>query len=274
MTKPPCSEASLLRFVDDDLSNEETERVRAHLQTCQVCREQEATLRMLRADLHAPLPHALDVAGHVSAVMQAVARADARKPGPSRRVPLAAAAVLAAGVLLSIGLRARTPHSTFQARGGGVSAIARDVGVQLYAQGPILRPLPPGAAIPADAALTAGYRNLGARPVSLLLFALDVRNTVHWISPRYSDAREDPLATELPVTLDERVLPTSVVFEDVAPGALRVITLISAAPMHVSDIEALATTGLNPRDITRRLPHAEVRETVLRVVALEGNVKP
>lgn len=274
MTKTSCSEASLLRFVDDDLSNEETERVRAHLQSCQACREQEAALRVLRSDVQAPLPHELDVAGHVRAVMAAVARADAQQPRASRRLPLTAAGALAAAVLLALGLRARTPGSSFQARGGGASTIARDVGVQLYAQGPMLRPLPPGAAIPADAALTAGYRNLSARPVSLLLFALDARNTVHWISPRYSDAREDPLATELPATLDERVLPITVVFEDVAPGALRVISVISAAPTHVSDIEGLAATGLNPRDITRRLPHAEVRETVLRVAASKGNVKP
>jgi hypothetical protein len=274
MTRAACSEAHLLRFVDDDLSNEESERVRAHLQACQACREQEAALRLLRADLRAPLPGDSDLAGHVRAVMAAVASADARQPGAGRRVPLVAAAVLAAGVLLSVGLRSRAPHSSFQARGGGVSTIARDVGVQLYLQGPTLRPLPPGAAIPADAALTAGYRNLSARPVSLLLFALDAKSTVHWISPRYSDAREDPPATELPATLDERVLPTTVVFEDVAPGALRVITVISTAPTHVSDIEGLAATGLNPRDITRRLPHAEVRETVLRVAASEGNVKP
>ena len=274
MIKTPCSEASLLRFVDDDLSQEDTERMRAHLRACQACREQEAALRTLRADVRAPLPHELDVAGHVRAVMAALLEADARRPRARRRVPLLAAAALAAAALLSIGLRARPPSSSFQARGGGVSTIARDVGVQLYASGLSLRPLPPGAAIPADAALTAGYRNLSARPVSLLLFALDARNTVHWISPRYSDASEDPLATELPATLDERVLPTTVVFEDVALGALRVISVISAAPTHVSDIEGLAATGLNPRDITRRLPHAEVRETVLRVAAAEGNVKP
>jgi hypothetical protein len=279
MTKPACpGEASLLRFVDDDLSHEELERVRGHLLGCQSCRDQERALRQLPADLHAPLPAQLDVAAHVRDVMAAVA---ARGPGklerPRRLASQAAATALAAGVLLSIGYwgsRSHAPLGDFQARGGGVSTIARDVGVQLYTQGTVLRPLPPGAALPADAALTAGFRNLSARPVSLLLFAVDARNSVHWISPRYSDAQSDPLATVLPVSADERVLPTTVVFDDVATGALRVIAVISAAPSHVSDIESLAATSLNPRDITRRLPEAEVRETVLRVDASEGSQTP
>jgi hypothetical protein len=279
MTKSACpSETSLLRFVDDELSQEELVRVREHLLSCQPCREQERALQQLSADLHAPLPAQLDVAAHVRDVMAALAARGAAKPErPRRLASLAAATALAAGVLLSIGYRESRSHAPlggFQARGGGVSTIARDVGVQLYTQDTLLRPLPPGAALRADAPLTAGFRNLSARPVSLLLFAVDARNSVHWISPRYSDAKSDPLATVLPVSADERVLPTTVVFDDVAAGALRVIAVISAVPSHVSDIESLAATSLNPRDITRRLPEAEVRETVLRVDALEGSQTP
>jgi hypothetical protein len=104
--------------------------------------------------------------------------------------------------------------------------------------------------------------------VSLLLFALDVRGTIHWISPRFVDPQEDPAATLLVPTQQERLLPTTVVFDDPAPGPLRVFTVLSAKATHVSDIESLApgAGALNARDITRRLPHAEVRETTLQIL--------
>jgi hypothetical protein len=281
MTRFACPpETLVLRFVDDDLLREEHERVEAHLLRCAVCREHEQTLRQCIADIQAPLLLDFDVQRHASAVMAALDVAttpEVNSHVPRPRARQVVFALMASAALLPLGYLAvhtRTSVPTWQARGGEVRGpnIARDVGVQLYANLGTPEPLLPGAEITAEVPLTAGYRNISTQAVSLLLFGLDARGVVHWVSPRFSDAREDPAATLLPTASSEQLLSTTVVFDDLAPGMLRVFTVLSATPMHVSDIEALASNanGFDPRDITRRLPQAEVRETALRVVLDRG----
>jgi hypothetical protein len=89
-----------------------------------------------------------------------------------------------------------------------------------------------------------------------------------WISPRYDSSQRDPEATRLPPSRDEQLLPEQVRFDDVAPGALRIVAVVSATPAHVSAIEALEAAGATSQAIMHRLPQAEVRE--LRVTVTGG----
>jgi hypothetical protein len=145
--------------------------------------------------------------------------------------------------------------------------------VQPYAVGGGLRPLVSGSTIDVTTPLTAGFRNLGETPAFLLLFAVDARSVVHWISPAYTQSDDDPASTRLSGFTREQMLGATVVFEDVSAGPLRVVAVITSAPAHVSDVESLAGTGLSAARLTRRLPGAEVRETTLDVHAGMGGIQ-
>jgi hypothetical protein len=204
-------------------------------------------------------------------VREVMARLDTTPPAAisgrgAQRAWLATAAV-AACICLSIGLWRVRPHGIWQARGDHkMPTIARDIGVQAYAfDDGALRPLTPGAEISSTTPLGAGYRNLGVSSAYLLLFAVDARDLVHWISPRYDSADSDPEATRLALTADESFLPERVIFDDLTPGSLRIVSVVTPALAHVSDIEALEAVGASSQAITRRLPHAEVRELRVNV---------
>lgn len=272
MNSKPCpAEAELLAFADAALSPEQLRRVERHLEVCSSCAQQVSTLSQLLEDVAAPVAApALDVTEHVNAVMK---RVDAlNRPAGNARRGLGALAVglaAAAGVafVLAKGLQPEEPQSYFAARGGpNEVALSRDVGVQLYAQADTLSPLAAGGSIRASTALTAGLRNSGKVPVSLLLFAVDSRHAVHWIAPEYSVPGSNPRAVSLLPGPAERLLPTSAVFDDLGPGSLRVIALISSEPAHVAEIEALTAHELTSEGLTKRFPRAEVREVTLTIV--------
>jgi hypothetical protein len=211
------------------------------------------------------------VPAHVRAVM---ARIDAAPPGAAapvmrRRAWLLAAIPAAAGVLLLVHASARrTPGADgLQARGGGAEpSLARDVGVWPCAYQETLRRLDAGAGLTAATPVTAVYRNIGPAPAFLLLFAIDTRGVVHWISPPYAHAEDDPAATPAAtVGAAERPLASMAVLDGVAAGPLRIVAVIAPAPLHVSDVEKLAGADLAPDRLARRLAGADVRETVVTV---------
>jgi hypothetical protein len=267
----------LVRWSDRALTVEHAAKVEAHLGRCSRCRERNTAFRALVVDLKAPVARQVDVQAHTRAVMD---RLDALETStrtidwPRRAWWVASAGSVAAcalGVGLYFALHVSRGGGAFEARGGGIaSTTARDVGVQPYAaQGP-LRPLTSGTSVDAATPFTAGYRNLGQGPAYLLLFAIDSRREVHWISPAYARASDDPVSTMLAHTVDERVLGTTAVLEDVAPGPLRIVAVITAAPAHVSDVEAFEGRELGASQLVRRLPGADVRETVVEMSASGG----
>jgi hypothetical protein len=272
MSEKQCpAEAELLRFVDGDLSPETSDRIAEHLASCASCADEVSTLRELVEDVHAPVAGAsLDVDRYVADVM---ARLDTPASIPrdtARRWPwLAGGVALAASVALLVGLRGpeEEAHGRFTARGGRTEAsTARDVGVQLYAKGPELRPVQAGEKIGAGTPLTAGLRNLGKDGVYLLLFAIDARNEVHWIAPEYTVEGEDPEAVKIVPSPGERLLPSAAAFDDLSPGPLRVVALIDPKPMRVSAVESLPAAELDGAGLVRRFPAAEVRQFQLDVV--------
>jgi hypothetical protein len=99
----------------------------------------------------------------------------------------------------------------------------------------------------------------------VLLFTIDSRNSVHWIMPKYTRADENPVATELTQSSYEHMLPTAVVFDDIAPGPMRVVTLVSPRPVRVSQVESLTESDLASASLANRFAGAEVREIVVQV---------
>lgn len=261
------TEDELLRFVDADLSPEQMERIDEHLASCGVCAARAAALRELIEDVQAPIPESdFDVGAHVAGVMS---RLDAPEPAREKRRVWgwAGALAAAAGVALYFGFGAGGSESgTFAARGGGAeSSLSRDVGVQLYAQATALSPLHAGGSVRPGTPLTAGLRNVGREPVYLLLFAVDARHEVHWIAPEFTLAGEDPAAVVVTNSPSEKLLPSAVAFDDLAPGRLRVVAVISRKPARVSAIESLSKGELDGDGLTKRFPEAEVRQFLLDV---------
>jgi hypothetical protein len=282
MTRTPCPFGTdLLSFVDNDLPPERADRERAHLAECPACREEEARLRTMIADLRAPLAPGFDVRAHVEGVMARLDRPQKGTAGPRGRSPWfgAAAGSLAAALALVVYFAARRapdPASeTWQARGGpAASSIAREVGVWPCAIEGAPRRLASGATIRRDTPLSALFRNAGQTPAFLLLFAVDERGHVHWISPAYEQPNTDPPSTMLPVGAEQRLLATTAVLDDVPAGPLRIVAVIGRAPARVSDVERLGEAQLEARGIASRFAGAEVRETQVQVQAPGAETAP
>jgi hypothetical protein len=267
----PDTDDELVRFVDRDLSPEQAARVERHVAECGACARALAELQSLTADIAAPLPaRPLDVAAHVAGVM---GRLDAPAPAAPKRpkrawlgAALAAVAAAAVFTVLVRGGQPDAPSERFVPRSTGqASSLERDVGVNLYADEQPLRALREGSELGAHTPLTAGIRNLGREPLYLLLFAIDSSGAVHWLAPKYTVAGTNPEAPLIAPSATERLLPTAVVFDDLSPGALRVVAVITRTPERVAAIEALSPSDTAPEKLRSRFPGADVRQVLLRV---------
>ncbi len=276
MSYKACPSAEdLLGFVDASLAPEQLERVEQHLTRCPGCGQQVATLHELVAGIAAKLvsraAEPFDPEAHVSAVMQRLDAPLATQTRPSRMLwgsALAGLGAVAAAALLMVQLTAQPELQEGQLTARGSSreaALSRDIGVQLYAREDGLRALGPGSRIRANVPLTAGLRNLSQQRAYLLLFAIDARQTVHWIAPQFLDPSSNPSAATILPSEQERLLPSSVVFDDLAQGTLRIVMLITAQPTHVSQIEMLSSQELNGERLMARFPQAEIRQATLEV---------
>jgi anti-sigma factor RsiW len=263
----PCpNDDDLLSFVDGALAVEEMNRVRVHLAACPRCRESEQALRQLVGDVKSTLPAALDVPSHVRAVMDRLDCPVApRRPDHLRTIAYAGSLVAAASLLIGLFTGVR-PSETWEARGSGTQAsLERNVGVQPYAVRGVPRELAAGDAIDRDTPVTAGFRNAGDEPAFLLLFAVDAHRTVHWISPAFLRENEDPASTSIAPTASLRLLATTAVLDDVPAGPLRIVSVVTSKPAHVSDVEALEGSELSEAQLRARLPGAQVRGTSVEV---------
>lgn len=270
MTEKNCpSDDELLAFADTDMPPEQLGRIERHLELCSSCAKRVMALHALIEDVAAPLEsERLDVGEHVAQVMRHL---DAPVPATARprRALWFGAVAAAAAAVLAVGLNGKSgdaPVGELTARGGPTAAsLSRDVGLQLYVQEGALRPLELGDRLPSHAALTAGLRNLGSERAHLLLFAIDARSEVHWIAPEFSTPGTDPQAVLLAPARAEQLLPSAVAFDDLAPGALRVVAVISKEPTRVSEVEALPARELSAEGLMKRFPRAEIRQYALEV---------
>jgi hypothetical protein len=257
-------DTELLRFADADLSPEQLRRLEKHLEVCGTCAKQVMALNELCADVAAEVPApAWNVAEHVAGVMK---RLEEPVTAPRRLFWTLGGGALLAAAATALLFSARSQPPELAARGVAVApSLSRDVGVQLYAQESALRPLGSGSGIRTDTALTAGLRNLGSQRAHLLLFAIDARHAVHWIAPEFTAPGSDPEATSIAAATGERLLPSAAVFDDLAPGPLRVVAVITATPTHVSEVETLSASQLSDSGLLERFPRAEIRQIPLHV---------
>jgi hypothetical protein len=261
------SETDLLRFVDQDLSPEQLERIEDHLRHCVACAAEVRTLRTLVEDVAAPAGGPpLDVGAHVAGVMSRLDTPVAAER-PRRRGFFVGAAAIAAAASLSFALGERgETDSAFVARGTREApSLEREVGVELYSHERTLVPLPSGSRVGARTPLTASVRNAGTAPVYLLLFAVDRGGAVHWIAPEFTIAGTDPSSATIGPSAAERPLPTAAVFDDLVPGPLRVVAVVTRAPLRVSAIETLPAAELALERLKRRFAHGDVRQFDLLV---------
>jgi hypothetical protein len=249
-------------MLDGEATQNESARLRAHMECCASCRQQSAELERLVGDIAAPVAPVDGVEQRVDSLLRAVEagvppRAQRRRP----MVRVGLAGVAAAALLMIVRLYTQ-PDERFDARGGAPSGeISRRVGVSLYA--PLARhvPLRKGARVPATTIFTAAYRNLDqARDVYLLVFAVDARGDIHWLYPAFTDARSDPAAVRLPFTAGETALPDSVALDHPALGKLRIFVVLARQPLHVSAVETLAGDQLRATALERRLPDTHIEE--------------
>lgn len=266
MMSPCPAELDLVRWVDNDLVPEDRERVLEHVAGCSRCAEQVAILKTLVVDLRAVPQPAVSLETQRDQVLARIAMKRPRKPRALAWFSVASSA--AAGLVLAWFVATDGHDGAWQARGGhGVRSLSRDVAVQLYVQAGKLEPVGPGDHLAHNSRFTVGLRNLGSTQAYVMVVLIDSANTLHWVTPDYQRADEDPSSTPLPNAQLERTLPTSVVFDELAPGPLRAVSLISPRPLQVSALERLPKSALSALALSQHFPDAEVRELALDVSA-------
>lgn len=266
MMSPCPAELDLVRLVDNDLLPEDRQRVQEHVAICSRCGEQIAILKTLVLDLRAVPQPASSLEARRE---QVLARIAVKRPHkPRALVWFSVASSAAAGFALAWFVASDGHDLALQARGGhGVRSLSRDVAVQLYVQAGKLEPVSSGDHLAQNSRFTVGLRNLGSTQAYVMVVLIDAANTLHWVTPDYQRADEDPSSTPLPSARLERTLPTSVAFDELAPGPLRAVSLISPRPLQVSALEQLPKSALSTLALSQHFPEAEVRELTLDVIA-------
>jgi hypothetical protein len=257
MSGPCPTSDEWTRRVDGEVTANRADWLDRHASECAACRGAVESLRRLTGDIAAPLVDA-PPPGSVERVMRNL---DSAAPEPPRRRAAwwaaggFAAAAAAAAIVFAVAARggADGDRGEFTARGGGAGdrRVGATAGVTVYAGG---GPIDPPVAVGARTRFGASYRNLADTPAYAMVFAVDAAGEVHWIYPAYLDPNTDPTSIELPPSRAEQRLPDQVELADPAAGPLRLITIVSPAPIHVSEIER------STDDLPARFPDADVRE--------------
>jgi hypothetical protein len=249
MTHP--TEAALIRFLDGDLTENESNALRSHLPACADCARRTDELRQLVATLALPAK-ATDGEDEAAAVLRKIRLAGAAAPAPRFRAWLWGSSSLlaaAAALLLFVRVRPAPSPDQFTARGGAVQPeLARKVGVDLEV-----------ALVDHTARVSGVYRNLLDRPAHALVFAVDARDQVHWIYPSYTDEKTDPAAVVLPPRTTH-AFADGALLDAPAAGRLRIVTVVSPASLRVSDIEQLRAEGRTAAALRDHFPSSDVRE--------------
>jgi len=118
-----------------------------------------------------------------------------------------------------------------------------------------------GAELHAGDGITARYFKPGEGAEYLALFAVDADGAVHWIFPAYLDAASNPLSLALAPSPKGHLLEDAVEPEAPAVGRLRVVSVVSRAPLSVREIESrLVRRGLNRPVMAEIFPSDQVQE--------------
>lgn len=265
MTTPCPGHDELLELLDGEVTENRARELREHLAACPACGEEWRAQEALIARLAAPVPGAPSEAA-VQAVMRRISAEPSVPHQRSRRLLPVGALALAAAAGLAIVTLVRPPSPDFLARGGKPASWAKKVGVEIWSIGSPPRPLAAGMAVSPATAYVARYRNLTGAPAYLLAFGVDAAGVVHWLYPAFLDPGTDPPSLALQPGTSVPLLE-SVVLEDVAPGPLDMVTILSPAPLSVSRVERLQPAEREPAALRARFPGARVDRVTVRVVA-------
>jgi hypothetical protein len=126
-------------------------------------------------------------------------------------------------------------------------------------------------------AYSVAYRNLGAGGAAFAMtFAVDAAGEVHWIAPMWFDEHTDPASEPMPHAERESPPVTGTALDRPALGIMRVVTMMTPSPLHVSEVERMVhgRRGVDALDVLRRsLPGAVIDETTVEVAEyLPGTV--
>jgi hypothetical protein len=256
----------LLRLLDGEITENRSSQLRSHLVDCRHCAQELEAQKQLTARLGAPID-GTPAPGAAQAILRRLDSAVASRPRPpaSRWWVLGAGGLAAAAAVALVALpRAARDPGEFRPRGATVARINR-VGIELWALETAPRKLASGAPVAPSTAFVASYSNIDTAAAHLLAFGVDARGEVHWLYPAFDDSRADPPAVRLEPLHVQQALPDSVVLEDVPVGPLRVVSIISRGPLHVSSIEGLAAGERTLEPLRARFPDAQVSELLLRV---------
>lgn len=232
----------------------------AHLAQCPACTEQLARLTLAANSLRALRPIFTADPAVVAQVHQALNRQPPWWAQAPARVVLASA-VIALVALVVVGRN----DDSFVERGSPASALAQRVGVEIFTSskvGEAVHALRANELLGANQRLSFVVRNRSKQPISLMIFALDAANTVHWFYPAYQDVNDDPRSVLVAAEPSEQAFPEAVAPVDPAPGELRIVSLFSNEPLNVSTIEASLRD--HPEQSLTTLPSV-ISVTTLRV---------
>lgn len=265
------SDEEMFSLVDGALAPGDSELLRSHSSGCSRCSNAVATMERSLAGL-ADEP-ALDVAAHASAVLSAI---DRPTPAvrPSRFVPVAVSTLaVAAALVLGIGIgRRSSTEDEFAARGGASdTSVGRSVAVTLHAvDGDVTRKVTAGVSVSGGARFVASHRNSSATPAYALVFGVDSRGEIHWLYPAYESIGSDPASVPLePTQGREASMESAVSFDDLAPGRLSLVTILTREPLSVSRIESRAksVSNLEPNALRKAFPEAAVTSLDVQILS-------
>jgi hypothetical protein len=254
-----------LSLVDGEATENRATELRTHASDCSRCAHVLEEQRQLMRDLAAPVPVSADA---VAAVMRQLenAKSSARRFG-WRDWTLAGCAVAVAAATAFLVVPATGTHEgLFSARGHRVPWTQK-VGAEVWAIESSPRKLEAGSALSSATAIVASYHNIDAAAAYLLVFAIDARGEIHWAYPGFEDANTDPAAVRLEPLQMKKVLPDSVMLDDLPTGPVEFVTFISREPLHISRIESLPAPERSAGNLRARFPAARIESLPLRMVA-------
>jgi len=268
--KTACpSHLEWLSLVDGEATENRAGELRTHASGCSQCAQELEKQRQLMRDLAAPVPVS---AGAVAAVMRRLenGRSPARRFGWHGWTLAGGALAVAAAAAFLIVPATGTHEGLFSARGHRVPWTQK-VGAEVWAiDGPNLHSphkLEAGSVLSPATAIVASYHNIDAAAAYLLVFAIDAQGEIHWAYPGFENPKTDPEAVRLEPLQIKKVLPDSVMLDELPAGPVEFVTFIAREPLHVSNIESLPMLERSVANLRGRFPTARIESLPLRGVA-------
>jgi hypothetical protein len=111
----------------------------------------------------------------------------------------------------------------------------------------------------------ASYHNVDAAAAYLPVFVVDACGELHWAYPGFENAKTDPTAVRLEPLQMKKILPDSVMLDDLPVGPIELVTFISREALHVSQIESLPVSERNAASLRARFFGTRIEGLPLRV---------